>query len=456
MRQAMSGEGSDRLTAIHHASQTMDREQFLCGDIVQALRQGLVPTRGLERIAVGRESEMRQLRRDLAFSKNGGAWVRCISGDYGAGKTFLCSWLREEAWKEGFVVAAVDLGRDAPLHRFEVIYHRIMEGLRTEHFREVPAFEFILQEWLFDLEKDVRRSMGLNPLHPEQRTQIATVVEGQIDEHLTKLRIYDASFANAVRGYYAAAQSGNDIVTTAAASWLKGDPTVPTELCQGLEIRGIVDRENAVNFLRAMAALMVHIGYAGLVMIFDEAELIRGIARADSRNAAYENIRLLMDRTTQGDFAHCGFVFAGSEDLFNDELRGVPSCPALNERLTPLRGKSKTPELRQPLLQLKGLPDAALFEVALKVRDAHGRAYGWQPDLHLTDDLLSRLIKEAAARFGEMFKSMPRGFLKIWIDVLDDLRRGPQVSASELLGMADYIARIEEVERQEAHLLDSP
>ena len=121
----------------------MDTEQFICEHLVRALKSGLVPARGLDRIAVGREEELKHLRADLEFSQNGGAWVRCLSGDYGVGKTFLCSLLREEAWHTGFVVAAVDLGRDAPLHRFDVIYHRIMDAMRTVHFREVPAFEFI-------------------------------------------------------------------------------------------------------------------------------------------------------------------------------------------------------------------------------------------------------------------------------------------------------------------------
>ena len=75
------------------------------------------------------------------------------SGHYSAGKTFFCSLVREEAWHRGFVVAVVELGRDAPFHRFDVIYHRIMNAMRTVHLREVPAFEFILQEWLFNLEK---------------------------------------------------------------------------------------------------------------------------------------------------------------------------------------------------------------------------------------------------------------------------------------------------------------
>ena len=353
----------------------MAKDQFVCESIVRALKSGLVPARGLERIAVGRDGELKQIRRDLEFGRNGGAWVKCFSGDYGVGKTFLCSLLREEAWKEGFVVSAVDLGRDTPFHKFEVIYHQIMEGMRTDHFRDVPAFEFIVQEWLFNLEKEVQRSMGLNPLNPEHRAEISKIVEHQINEHLAKVSIYDTSFANALRGYYVASQQGNEVVTTAAIGWLKGEPNVRADLRREFNIRGSVDKENAINFLRAMAALVVRIGYAGLVVLFDEAELIRGIARADSRNAAYENIRLLMDKTAQGEFAHCGFIFAGTEDLFNDDLRGIPSYQALYDRVKPERGRRRGKDFRQALFPLEGFDTPKLHEVAGKVCAVHGVAY---------------------------------------------------------------------------------
>lgn len=41
---------------------------------------------------------------------------------------------------------------------------------------------------------------------------------------------------------------------------------------------------------------MVNIGYKGVVVIFDELELIRNV-RHDLRNSAYENIRYLCDMT---------------------------------------------------------------------------------------------------------------------------------------------------------------
>ena len=432
----------------------MDTEQFICEHLVRALKSGLVPARGLDRIAVGRAEELKHLRADLDFSQTGGAWVRCLSGNYNAGKTFFCSLVREEAWHRGFVVAAVDLGRDAPLHRFDVIYHRIMDAMRTVHFREVPAFEFIVQEWLFNLEKEIQRSMGLNPLNPAHRSEMSTIIVHRISEQLAKLRIYDCSFANALRGYYKASQQRNEVAATTTVGWLKGDSNIPADVCREFHIRGSVDKDNAFNFLQAIAALVVHIGYAGLIVIFDEAESIRSISRPDSRNAAYENIRFLMDKTAQGEFAHCGFMLAGTEDLYNDALRGVASHQALYDRLKPERAKRRTKDFRHPLMALAGFDHVKLHEVALRVRQVHGIAYGWDAIERLPDDLLKRLIEETAAHFGGKFTTVPRGFLKGLVDILDELQQSSPSLAGEILAAGIDADRIEAVEREETHLID--
>ena len=432
----------------------MDMEQFICEHIVRALKGGLVPTRGLDRIAVGREEELKLLRADLEFSHNGGAWVRCLSGHYSAGKTFFCSLVREEAWRRGFVVAAVELGRDAPLHRFDVIYHRIMEAMRTVHLREVPAFEFILQEWLFNLEREVQSSMGLNPLNPAHRGEVSTIITHRISEQLAKLRIYDQSFANALRGYYAASQQRNEVAATAAVGWLKGDANIPVDVRKEFHLRGRVDNDNAFNFLQAMAALVVHIGYAGLILIFDEAESIRSISRPESRDVAYENIRFLMDKTAQGEFGHCGFMLAGTEDLYTDVLRGVASYQALYDRLKPERARSRTKDFRYPLMALAGFDHVKLHEVALRVRQVHGIAYKWEAIERLPDDMLKRLIEQTAAHFGGKFTTVPRGFLKALVDILDELQQSSPSLAGEILAAGIDADRIETVERQEAHLID--
>jgi hypothetical protein len=326
--------------------------------------------------------------------------------------------------------------------------------MRTDHFRQVPAFEFIMQEWLFGLEQEGQRSMGLDLRNMRHRDECSRKVAHKISEQLARLRISDSSFANALRGYYEAAQQGNEVKAIAAAGWLKGNSSVFMDLRQALHIRGSVDKDNAFNFLQAMAALVVHIGYAGLIVILDEAESIRGISRPESRNAAYESIRFLMDKTAQGEFAYCGFIVAETSDLFNDELRGIASYRVLHDRLKLEPGRRWTAEFRPPLIALTGFDRAKLHEVAVRVRQVHGIACGWDPLKRLPDELLSRLIEETATRFGEKFTSVPRGFLKGLVDILDELKQSSPSLASQILVTGIDADRVEAVEREEAHLSD--
>jgi P-loop Domain of unknown function (DUF2791) len=161
-----------------------------------------------------------------------------------------------------------------------------------------------------------------------------------------------------------------------------------------------------------------------------------------------------MDKTAQGEFAHCGFILAGTEDLFNDALRGVPSYQALHDRLKPERSRSRRQDFRHPLMPLAGFDHAKLYEVALRVRQVHGTAYRWDAIASLPDELLKQLIDKTAVRFGEKFTTVPRGFLKAFVDILDELEQSSPSVTVDILAAGINVDRIEAVEREEVHLLN--
>lgn len=433
-------------------------DRFVAESIVRALKLGNVPHRGIDRIVVGRDREIEQLRRDLDYAVGGGGGLKFFCGDYGSGKTFMCSLVRESAWARNMAVSVVDLGRNASLSRFESIYQHIMQGLRTRELPSVPAFDFIVQQWLYKLEQAVQEEHGLDPLVDEDREQIARHVEKRINAHLAQVSIFDSSFANAFRGYYAATLRDDQMVADAALGWLRGESNIPGELKSKIHVKGGVNRDNAMAFLKAMTALICSIGYSGLVVIFDETELIRGLNRADMRQAAYENIKLLLDKTAQGDLTRCYFVFAGTEDLFSDERKGLPSYPALHDRIRPRHQKiadRTIQEVRSPVMFLEGFTRARLIEVATKVRDIHGLAYEWEPRHRLDEQFLGDLAEALSTKFGQEARTFPRGFLKHVVDILDLCEQDPAYDPRADLAVEDRaVAAIKEVEEHEAHLLD--
>ena len=78
-------------------------------EIVDALRRGTVPQRGLSAFAVGTERFADALDDDLRNVSAGGAGFKAIRGEYGSGKTFAVRWLAERARNMGFATAEVQI-----------------------------------------------------------------------------------------------------------------------------------------------------------------------------------------------------------------------------------------------------------------------------------------------------------------------------------------------------------
>ena len=94
-------------------------------EIIDALRRGTVPQRGLDVMAVGLDRFRPALLEELDVTADGGAVFKAVRGEYGAGKTFFARWLTETAKQRGFATAEVQISEtETPLHRLETIYRR--------------------------------------------------------------------------------------------------------------------------------------------------------------------------------------------------------------------------------------------------------------------------------------------------------------------------------------------
>lgn len=430
-----------------------------CRSIIKALKSGLVPGDGIDRIVVGREEILKQLRLDLEDVSVGGSGFKFYAGDYGSGKTFMCSLARNEALKQDFVVSCVNIdARELPMNRMEMIYSKIINGLRTKDHKNVPAFDFILQEWLFKLETKVQKERNLDPLNSEDREKIGHYLAHEINEQLENIRHFDSSLANALRGYYDAVRTQDKETETSALGWIKGQSNIPTRLKEKFNVKGNVNKDNALNFLKSIIQLMVNIGYKGMVIIFDELELIRNV-RHDLRSAAYENIRYICDLTAKEELPHSYFIFAGTEDIFQDETKGIPSYQALYARIRAdnLHMKGKVKDIRAPLVYLDNFDEKRLLQVSNKVIKVHEIAYEWSTAGVITPSVTEQLIDRVANKFGKI-SSVPRGYLKSFVDLLDITEQNkdfdPQKDFLNDVTFESEFSEIAEVENREASLME--
>src|SRR5690606_22986152 len=101
-------------------------------DIIDALRRGTVPQRGLDQFAVGLERITAAVDDELQQVALGGSGFKAIRGEYGSGKTFVVRWLAERARRQGFATAEVQVSEgETPLHKLQTVYRRLCERLST-------------------------------------------------------------------------------------------------------------------------------------------------------------------------------------------------------------------------------------------------------------------------------------------------------------------------------------
>lgn len=405
--------------------------------IIRALKDGNVPEEGALRICVGRDSEIEEINRLLRNAKNGHAVTKFIEGPYGTGKSFLLKVIDEIALNENFVVSKVTITRDVPFNKFEEVYKKIVQNLKSE---VGDSLEDIIKKWLTELK---RKSMDETTDPLEQNR----IVMDYMKEDLLSVREYANSFAVAIESYYEASNQGNDEIAHYAMAWLKGDANIPFTIKRKFGIKGDVAKENAFLFLKALGIFISSIGYSGLVILIDEAEFIRLLHTNNLRETAYDYIRFIYDECNSGYFKNTVFVFAAFDEWYTDDRRGIRSYQALYNRLEDALHTSYR-DLRKPILRLEGLSRDELKKLSKIVMEMHGLVYNWNPGIK-TDSVLEDILayhEERASLTGG--RITPRGFIKAFISVLDTVQQNPAEldSNEKILGLFEREERTEEEE----------
>ena len=124
-------------------------------EIIDALRRGTVPERGLDALAVGIDRLEPTFDDELDVVARGGSGFKAIRGEYGSGKTFTARWLCEHAQRKGFATSEVQISEgETPLHHLETVYRRLIERLSTSDTRG-GALRSVIDGWYFTLEEEV-------------------------------------------------------------------------------------------------------------------------------------------------------------------------------------------------------------------------------------------------------------------------------------------------------------
>ncbi len=354
-----------------------------------------------------------------------------IRGPYGAGKTFLCAWLREQAFRHELAVASVRIGPDQPLSDLPIFFAGLMNGLRTPEKRDAIALADILESWLLYVYRKTAQIEALVGFDPKTREKLVPLVEKRIEEETARLSKHDPGFGPAVLAFYRARIAGDEQQASTAIAWLRGSTSSTFQKLREIGVSGALEAHQVFPRLRALLGVIETERLSGLLVLVDELELIRRFPHQRQREAAYETLRSLIDECGENNLPGCLFVFTATDALFEDQKYGLGSYQALANRIDAPRGVDGLVSMRQPVISLRGLDRERLVAVSRRIRDVHASAYGWDAAARVSDPLLDRMVENWTTFGCENVERLPRPTLRELVHVLDLCEENPDIDPAE-------------------------
>ena len=387
-------------------------------EIIDALRRGTVPQRGLDAFAVGTDRFAAAFDDELATVAAGGAGFKAVRGEYGSGKTFVVRWLAERARAQGFATAEVQISEgETPLHHLETVYRRVCERLTTADTAG-GALRSVVDSWFFALHEDVVAA-GTTPSGGVEAVLAAT--DALAEQRLGTVAARAPALAAVLRGYRRALADGDTARAEGLLAWLGGQPHVAASIKRAAGIRGDLDHDAALAFLAGLLTILDGAGYAGLVLLLDEVETLQRI-RSDARDRALNALRQLIDEIDQGRFPGLYLVITGTPAFF-DGPQGAQRLAPLAQRLhTDFTTDARFDSPRATQLRLAGFTVDGLSEVGRRTRDLYAEGADDPSRIRSScdDDYVALLAKAVTGDLGGRVGVAPRVFLKKLVgDVLD-------------------------------------
>lgn len=377
--------------------------------LINAFKNGVVPEQHLDFVLTGRQAEVEELKRCFQNTQNDIGSVKFITGPYGSGKTFLLNYTKNMALDLGFVVAKIEVDYNFKFYNLEQLYYQIMHNLFVHNNSyNKTTFENIFDLWVRKLKSDAYRN------HAGKEIQYV----------ISEIAKYNQSFSRAFLSYIKGKINGDSELTSMIVSWITGEGNVPYQLKEQFNIKGRIDKTNAIDFLKAFTKLITLLGYHGMIIMVDEMDYILN-ERSDIRQKSFYNIRHLIDLTVSGQIPNTCFVFSGSQELFESE-KGIPSYEALRQRLGTAIGSnsSKLLDIKQPVMYLKRLPFDFYYELGEKLTYIYKKVYPLQLNISLESlkNWVFLTYKEQGKNYDEI---TVREFITKYIEIMDIIQQDP-------------------------------
>lgn len=396
--------------------------------IIQALSAGVVPRIGLQHIQVGRKGEVEALVRDIQRITDGGAAIRFVIGEYGAGKTFFLNLVRAIALEKRLVTVHADFAPDRRLYgtggQARNLYAESARNMATRNRADGGALASVVEVFVTNARDDAAKA-GRSPAE-EIRRKLAGLQE--------LVNGYD--FAEAIAKYWYASEAGDDDKKGAALRWLRGEYTSKTDAKAALGVRNIVEDSSIYDHWKLLAFFVRIAGYAGLFIVLDELDTLYKLQNARARELNYDQILRILNDMLQGQCGGLGFVLGGTPEFLLNTRRGLYSHQALQTRLAENTfARGGLIDFSGPVIRLQNLSPADLYVLLSNIRTVFAAG---DPSRYLVpDEALEAFMSHCEERVGEAYFRTPRTTIRQFVQLLSVIEQNPGVDWHQLIGGVD-------------------
>ena len=335
--------------------------------IVEALRSG-IPSRVVGRcFSDARPKTLKELSGRIGdVCDRGKSSGMIICGKYGEGKTHLLNTVFNMASENNMVVSYLSLSKETPIDKLHLLYPKLMANTYlpgrlqpgfAQVFDKVTAGSKLAADMISYAAEQLETNKlyyllraCLNTENAEENFQLLSDLEGDFIANATLRQIYKRIFNQPVK--------------------------YNVNFSKTKHMR---------DYFAFMSHLFVLLGYGGWTILIDEGELMGRLSKKGRLNA-YRNMAYFL--FPPREFESVFSLFAYSASYVEDVIISKHDFENLEELYPtepePIRSVLnliiKTP-------QLSPLSDREIREILEKIREIHGKAYGWNAGIDM-DTLL--------------------------------------------------------------------
>jgi hypothetical protein len=412
----------------------MTIDNSLASQIVESLRTGIPPQKGVEMYSVGNEKIIEGIKKYHFQGMLNHGIIRFVSGSWGSGKTHFFRLLREVTLQNNCLVSNVELEKgSAALNRFQTVFAAIIRMVATPSYYasnispEIAPFGTVLSESLSYLGKGTHGTIYEMAYDNYQQAVEKLMSDHGIDIDFKKMvKQYWETYLPEAPDKTIIEQTRGEIL-----QWFCGEGSIGVYR-KKYGISKLVTKDNAKLMLQSLAGFVKLSGYNGILILFDEAEQAYSVMRQAALREAHNNLLSLINNieALPGLF----MIYATTPDFYTDPKFGIVIYGALSGRI----GRPDDTKYPRALDTIWNL-DAVQTELkdyqnaAVKIKAIYGRAFDESDKLLPNDSDVKKRVRElfeqhshlAGVRFWRlMVSSMIADF--------DDHLEGVQRSSEEL------------------------